>query len=605
MERLNIHISKYLNEFSSKGSVRIADIIESHAEFEPLLHRHAGSSRIDVNALTYCLFRLPLEIFFASRINISPPEVDADKMVSPRARRAQWAVKRVDNKGVDNVEELSIIARSWSDIHDTVANATILQIEWNKMRSLLRQFNLSNSDADSNASSAIPTNSASSSSSTNSSGISWDDAKRAFALDEDKMLQLDLALHRNSMALLNEIKARELDLTIVLDSRLISPESQSAGFEKLSRDFSANVQAQLNALGLAERKIIIVSSNLHSIANLLSGFASAIETRLISFVHESHDKFLIKMSDSFSVSNADKAVAAIAAGASATKEVPETSNNAKTKNSAGNPTGNSTKQDFLYYVSKKYISKNNLQAERLAWEEKNGIYSFSDSSGSNVPFQIMDLARINGSVLDSRIKEFFAKIKSCTDDVLSGYAIVNIDYPFGMQAKHIMQALLERFRKVSFVIIMGKAGGFAGKIGDIVIPSVVVDDSSPGIESERKFRNLIEKQYFPREIYHGVIENAKGLTSKGTVIINKDYLEAKTVNDVIFIEMEAGQFLSALSSAGFNEAGLVYYISDMPLKGESLSQNLSFSGAHTTYSASAAVLNCIFSSIADREQNWR
>ncbi|OIO64746.1 hypothetical protein AUJ68_05210 [Candidatus Woesearchaeota archaeon CG1_02_57_44] len=517
MKRLQMHVKSYQSDFSRNGQVHIKDIIATHSKFEPLLHRQARQQMLDIDALTYCCFRLPRQVFFSASIHIASSRKDAP-LVETRARRACW-----------QQDPLTIIARSWSDIHDVVSNCTVLQVEWNKIHRMLARLE---------------------------GELSWDAASQALGIDEDAMVRLDLALHRDSLTILEEIRKTHRDTTLVLDPSIIK---SNEPFEALTTRFAEQVARTLEGQGLEKRNILLISSNMHSIANQLSGFAFSIENRLVSFIHETKDPMLLELLDQ--VTN---------------RRVRQ-----------------SSKRDFLYYVSKKYIAHHKLYDERLAWEENCGITTCQDLTGANVSFQVMDPAKLIDRRLDRRLLEAFWNIPP---KKLAEYAIVNIDYPFGLQARYMLDALMQRLR-VTDVFVLGKAGGFKGEVGDHMVPARIIDDSDDN-EQDRQVSNLIEDKHFTGGVYQQRFLGVTGISSKGTIIMNRLYLEASALKDISFVEMEAGPFLAALRKHGRSEAGMIYYLSDLPLAGATLVQNLSFSGAHATYSASAALLNCLFSRMA-------
>src|SRR5262249_23145407 len=58
----------------------------------------------------------------------------------------------------------------------------------------------------------------------------------------------------------------------------------------------------------------------------------------------------------------------------------------------------------------------------------------------------------------------------------SNALIVNIDYPLGLAAYHILKIVGRSVGELRGVYVLGKAATLNGKIGDVLIPNVVYDE---------------------------------------------------------------------------------------------------------------------------------
>jgi hypothetical protein len=189
--------------------------------------------------------------------------------------------------------------------------------------------------------------------------------------------------------------------------------------------------------------------------------------------------------------------------------------------------------------------------------------------------------------------------------------ILNIDYPLGFAAYHILTKLAEKIGPILGTYFMGKAASLNGNIGDIILPTVVFDEHS---HNTYMFRNAFRGIDITPYLQNGsVLDNQKAVTVLGT------YLQNSRIMDIIYqesytdIEMEAGPYLSAiyemfrpkrhpvdeivsLHRIPF-DVGMLHYVSDTPMsKGQNLgSGTLSYMGIESTYACSIAITRKIFS----------
>jgi hypothetical protein len=194
--------------------------------------------------------------------------------------------------------------------------------------------------------------------------------------------------------------------------------------------------------------------------------------------------------------------------------------------------------------------------------------------------------------------------------------ILNIDYPLGMAAYELLNRITERVGSLHGVYIMGKAATLNGRVGDVMIPSVVHDEHS---QNTYLFPNCFSAQDIAPFLTHGtVLDNQKGISVPGTFLQNPRYMSVFYQEGYTDIEMEAGPFLSAIYEAfrpklhPFNEivnlygvsfdVGFLHYASDTPMsKGKNLgSGSLSYSGIDPTYATAVAILRRIFLRELDR-----
>ena len=191
----------------------------------------------------------------------------------------------------------------------------------------------------------------------------------------------------------------------------------------------------------------------------------------------------------------------------------------------------------------------------------------------------------------------------------SDAVIVNIDYPLGMGAYHILRQVAEAVDNLAGVYVLGKAATLNGDIGDVLIVDFVHDEHTGNTYS---FDNAFSYTDVAPFLERGsVLDNQRAVTVKGTFLQNREYLDLFYRESYTVVEMEAGPYLSALYEATYVsrhplgeavhfrrlplEFGVVHYASDTPYtRARTLgSRSLSFEGVDSTYASAVAILRRI------------
>ncbi len=207
----------------------------------------------------------------------------------------------------------------------------------------------------------------------------------------------------------------------------------------------------------------------------------------------------------------------------------------------------SSKENFFYYVMKKYQSSpagKSAWEEQLRFEKERGIFRFPSVHAFDTEAQVIDLSRLVPANIDTASplapcpaapSGIFIKIQR---------AIVNIDYPLGFGAYHLLTKIAENAAQILGIYVMGKAASLNGVRGDVILPNVVYDEHS---KNTYIFDNNFQaSDLSPYLTYGTVLDNQKAVSVWGT------FLQNATVMDVIYregytdIEMEAGPYLSAV-----------------------------------------------------------
>ncbi|MDZ4764633.1 MAG: hypothetical protein SGI73_08775 [Chloroflexota bacterium] len=566
-EEIELYMRTYYSLLRSTHTIQIETLVETHMAMESSLHVHAPSAKPDVSALVYASLRLPpcmadiefvlIGILEKSLVAAGYPVNDWQAVYSPGRRRRTL---------FDGKHTLAVFIASRSDIDDLVPILTAYQIEWNKLHGLLQ----------------------------------GEIMKLFLAQHQERITKLtDAELELLSSALrMDAADVRRLEIvwgaqfipTLVKISREIKHISlrQIAGsladYRRGTAYWWDDLRSQLGDVDIENRPVYFVSSNTHSLLNLLTGFALREEAALIDYIGaRGHEDLLSEYH-------------AIERGVAATGGAP------------------SLKYNFLYYVLKKYISDSGQKPREAlkAAEDALGIARIPSRHGFDIETQVIEMNHLRYDWLDPRL------ISACDRDSLAGSdaVILNIDYPLGLAAYEILARVTERVSHLSGIYIIGKAATLNGKIGDVMIPNVVHDEHS---KNTFLFNNCFSAQDVAPYLSSGsVLDNQKAISAPGTFLQNPSYMGVFYQEGYTIIEMEAGPYLSSLYEAvrpkrhPVNEivtlhgapfdVGFLHYASDTPLtKGKNLgASSLSYAGVEPTYAAAVAVLRRIFSREAER-----
>ena len=148
-----------------------------------------------------------------------------------------------------------------------------------------------------------------------------------------------------------------------------------------------------------------VSSNLHSLVNLLTTKAGASEGEIVDFVESRGPDYLLDELDRFRSGRTEGAW-----------------------------------ENFLYYAARLFYETQ--PEDGPAWERRRkherelGVTHLSSRTGLRVSTQVMELAKLDPSVLDSRLGPIDAEKLAHAPGV-----VVNIEYPLGLAAYNILREI--------------------------------------------------------------------------------------------------------------------------------------------------------------------
>jgi hypothetical protein len=554
-EEINLYLRTYYSLLRSTREVQIKTLIEAHKRMHSALHVDADEPMPDMAAFIYALLRMPacldqlrLVIMGQSEHVFAQhgfPAVESWEQVNAPGRRRR--------SFFDGKETLAVYIASRSDIDDIVPILTAYQIERRKMSQLFNKEKIIKLLQLIRDGGGIPhgkqrTNLA------NLTTIPEEDIERLSQIwgKETAQKMLDIAQVRQELA----IRSLASSLT---------------DYKRATRRWWMNVERNTATIPFEDRPIYFVSSNTHSLSNLLNGFAQLREAQILQYIFDNESQDLNQEYEDILQRN-----------------VPS------------NP------ENFFYYVLKKLESTHpTITREKVAHERNLGIFRVPSTHAFDVEVQVIDLNQLKPACLDPRLR-----LPGIENLANSNALIINIDYPLGMAAYQVLTEIARNTAEIRGIYIMGKAATLNGRIGDVMIPNVVHDEHTL---NTYLFQNcFVADDIAPYLVYGTVMDNQKAITVPGTFLQNEGYMSVFYKEGYTDMEMEAGPYLSGIYEMSrpkrhpYNELvnlynisfplGVLHYASDTPFsKGKNLgSQNLSYFGMDPTYATMVAIVRAIF-----------
>jgi hypothetical protein len=554
---VELYIRTYNTLLRSSGEVSLKALVQAHYNIESSLHPDARSPYPDMSAFIYSVLRLPSAIIDCNLVLLGQSEevflqqgfpVDTWQAVTASARRRKWFY--------DGKETLAVYVASVSDTDDIVPILVAFQIEWNKMYYLL--------NADPTTMQLLETR--------------MDPSSPVFA-EISKVLRERLHIAPDDWERLEVIWGDRLwDKLLKIGKQrksfwLRMLGGSHVGYARATRQWWVPVENLLDRLGLRDRPVYFVSSNTHSLVNLLSGSILNREEELMKFALSGQDPYL-----------ADECH----------------------KLQEGIVPGNW--QNFLYFTAREWIrtpAGQEFVRVRAQEEQERGIWNVGARHGLEIDAQIFEFAKLRPMEIDPRCRMSYLNLLSKSQAI-----ILNIDYPLGMAAYRMMREIMENMTHIRGIYNLGKAATLNGSIGDVMISNVVMDE-----HSQNTFwldNSFIAQDVQPYLIYGSVLDNQKAVSGKGTYLQNRQYLDFYYRDNYTVVEMESGPYLNAIYEdqyltrypVGENinfarlpyELGILHYASDTPYtRGKNLGAgSLSYFGMDSTYACSVAIVRRIF-----------
>jgi hypothetical protein len=555
-EEILLYMRTYYSLLRTTDEVQIQTLVETHLGMDSLLHVKAREDALDVQTIVYCSLRLPPCIQQTRLVVMGQSERVFRRRGYSNVERWQpvTAAGRRRRSFFDGEETLAVYVASLSDIDDLVPVLTAFQIEWNKIYLWLH-----GSPVLADLATCV------------GDGRVIDEHLRArlceaLSISSDDMSRLEMIWQKDLPGLFLDAGRQHKRMAV----RLLA--GSQVEYRKATQHWWENIDDSIH-IDLSERPIYFISSNTHSVINMLSGFALRREDELVQFLRECTDGEL-------QAEYADIQAQQV----------------------------RSSLENFLYYALRIYLeTPRGRQAAWKAREEEEaqaGIRHIDSRHVFDVAAQIIELRELRTDWIDPRL--CIPGIERIRE---SEAVILNIDYPLGMGAYHILSQVAASVDAFRGVYILGKAATLNGSVGDVMIPNVVHDEHS---RNTYLFNNAFSAAHVrPHLIYGMALDNQKAISVHGTFLQNRRYMDVFYREGYTDIEMEAGPYLSALYEAmrprryptdeivnlypiSF-DIGIIHYASDSPIsKGQNLgAQRLSYYGVDPTYAGTVAILRRI------------
>lgn len=547
-EEISLYISTYYSLLRSSGEVRVRAFEEGHAFSGSSLHTGALADEPDLSAFAYAAARLPDEMPDVELLILGQSH---ELFEAAGYDVRQWKIAKTRGRRrplrIDGAGKLAVFIASASDIDDLVPIVTAYQIEWNKIHHRLRRVAPSPEAMVEATKDPVALAAA--------LGVPVEDAQKL--LDAFGPLRAE----RGGRALYD----RPLDLRLRMLAASYSQYQRAA-----QRWWSGIEPAYVKATEPRRPPVYFVSSNTHALANLVGGYARSHADEIVAWARLRDPEGL------------GDEVARVAALNDPTQLAP-----------------------LLYYLLRGYIHSNegtSKMNEVRNFEASNGLVHLSEPGHIDVDAQIAHLRELDPDLLDPRLKMPGLELLKQSDAVL-----VNIDYPLGMAAYHLLSRLGQGVGEVRGIYIMGKAATLNGRVGDVMLSGNVYDEHS---KNTFLFKNAFTARDVAPYLRHGsVFDNQKAVTVRSAFLQNKEYMDTFYSSGYTVLEMEAGPFLGAtyelvnptrvptdevvhLSAHTPFDVGIVHYASDTPYSRRQslLSKSLSFFGVDATYACAIAIV---------------
>lgn len=559
-EEIQLYMRTYYSLLRSTHTIQIETLVESHMAMESSLHIKARQPDPDLAAFIYASLRLPPCIVNVDYVLIG--QIEQSFAEAGYANVAHWqrvyAPGRRRRNHFDGKSSLAVFVASRSDIDDLVPTLTAYQIEWNKMH-LLLQSEMARLFLSQNQAREAPLSSS-----------EIDLLAGILQITPDDLTRLITELGERFLPLLAKIAQERKAFGVRLLAGSLAAYRKATAFWWSDLHHNHLLKAGVDC---GQCPVYFVSSNTHSLVNLLSGFAPRHETNLIEYITSSQNDTLIAEYEA--IQSPDKSI---------------------------------DLNNFLYYVLRRYLDNSGQESRQQMDDDIQsiGIHRVPSETGFEIEAQVIEINQLKADWFDPRLCDDIDPTLLAQSNAL----ILNIDYPLGMAAYGILNRVIERVGHLQGVYIMGKAATLNARVGDVMIPSVVHDEHS---QNTYLFHNCFAAtDVAPYMAFGMVLDNQKAISAPGTFLQNSRYMSVFYEEGYTDIEMESGPYLSSIYEAfrprrhPANEivdlhsvpfdVGFLHYASDRPMTaGENLGAgNLSYAGVDPTYATAIAILRRIF-----------
>jgi hypothetical protein len=543
-EAVEVYHRTYTTVLRSSGETALRVLEQSHKAMGSSLHPLAAAREPDLGAFLYAIRRLPTAIRSAQLVLMGQSaEVFAQRghdavtswaEVGAPGRRRRWYD---DGDGT-----LAVLIASASDVDDLVPTMVAFQIEWNKLHASLAAVDRSQLR-----------------------DITPAQCVGLCGGAEDDWAQLAEVWAGAFAERLVDIAERKLKLRV----RMLG--GSQVGYARVTRRWWQQVTGVMRSESLLQRPVYFVSSNSHSLANLVTGTAPRHEEELVQWVTEHGSAELRSELQQFR------------------DGVAEGSWN-----------------NFLFFLARLYSRHAGAQ-QRLALRREDreaGVNSVPSRTALDVAAQVIPLDRLSVVNFDARIGSVDVAALRASNAV-----IVNIDYPLGLAAYNILREVAETAADLRGVYVLGKAATLNADVGDVMISSVVHDEHSGSTYWLDNAFSVSDIAPYLR--FGSGLDNQRAVSVKGTFLQNRGYLDFYYREAFTVVEMEAGPYCAAVyelsepsrypigEPVNFSKLpidfGVIHYASDTPYtQARTLgARGLSYFGLDSTYASSLAIVRRI------------
>lgn len=256
IESIKLHLRIYHSILKSSGEIHISHLQQTHDEMKSILHLQGGKKKIDLPTFIYTSLRLPESIHKVRNIILgqSPevfkrggyPDVEKwERVLTPGRRRRLY---------FDKKETLACFITSISDIDDLINILIAFQEEWNKFHEKLQLHPFTDIISE---------------------------------LDPESWRNLQSIWGGKKPEKLGTIKEKRLDFQVKLLA------GSWLDYTKVVQKWWKNISATLKPeLRLTAHSVYFVSSNTHSIVNLVSGYVLKKEKEIAAYLEKRNPIFL-------------------------------------------------------------------------------------------------------------------------------------------------------------------------------------------------------------------------------------------------------------------------------------------------------------------------
>jgi hypothetical protein len=383
--------------------------------------------------------------------------------------------------------------------------------------------------------------------------IEWNKMHLLLAAAEGGDLAETLGFGPDQLERLRDALGSEVDDSLAtlrehsLDLRVRSLAGSFSEYQRAAHLWWSGVeQVYLRDTAPGRPPVYFVSSNLHALANLLGGYALAHADELL-------------------------------------------------------PGGSSAPNDLYFALGNQIRNEGGAMSRVREWDADAGIRSAETRAHVDVEAQVIEVSSLIPERMDARLQMPGLEALAASDA-----RIINIDYPLGMAAYHLLTRVQQGTGPLLGVYLMGKAATLNGQVGDVVISRAVHDVHS---DNTYLLHNCFEADDVAPYLEHGtVLDNQKAVTVRGAFLQNPNYLGVFYREGYTVLEMEAGPYMSAiyegidprrhpndqvvaLGERPRFEVGVLHYASDTPYSRRQwlLSKSLGAFGMDATYACAIAI----------------